>query len=121
MGIPDDVFKILNSADCKDSKNELGSLVDEIMSRMDSSKDTYLKTMKELKRCKDSKSITNEEYKRMREYVRFVLPEGRLTELYITMYLDDFDNFLMLRNSTHAQIEHIAVAQLMKNAIKDRE
>ena len=55
----------------------------------------------------------------MREYVRFVLPEGRMTELYITMYLSDFKRFLFLRNSTHAQIEHIAVAQLMKKTLED--
>ena len=41
-------------------------------------------------------TLTNDEYKRMREYVRFILPEGRLTELYITMYLDDLDNFLII-------------------------
>ena len=34
--------------------------------------------MKELKKCKTEKTMTNDEYKRMREYVRFILPEGRL-------------------------------------------
>tara|TARA_B100000579_G_C22837656_1_gene859714 strand:+ start:1029 stop:2006 length:978 start_codon:yes stop_codon:yes gene_type:complete len=119
VGIPSDIIEILDLADCKDSENKLGCLVDEIMSRMDASKETYLKTMKELKRCKDNSSITNADYKRMREYVRFVLPEGRLTELYITMYLDDLDNFIMLRNSAHAQVEHIAVAQLMKRTLEN--
>ena len=74
--------------------------------------------MKELKRCKLNKFISNDEYKRMREYVRFILPEGRLTELYISMYLDDLNNFFMLRNSSHAQMEHIAIAQLMKKTLK---
>lgn len=119
IGIPSDISNILKSAD-SNGENNMVSLTEKMMSIMDENKSHYLSMMKELKRCKTNSLITNNEYKRMREYVRFILPEGRLTELYISMYLDDLDNFLMLRNSTHAQIEHIAVAQLMKEAIKDK-
>ena len=117
IGIPNDIFAMLDRVDSK-GDNSIGDLLDDMMSKMDRSKENYLKTMKELKRCKDLKFITNDDYKRMREYVRFVLPEGRMTELYITMYLTDFKRFLFLRNSTHAQIEHIAVAQLMKKELE---
>ncbi len=86
---------------------------------MKSSKSKYLKIMKELKRCKTDKVLTNEEYKRMREYARFILPEGRMTELYVSMYMDDFYHYLKLRDSSHAQIEHIALAQLMKKSLKN--
>ena len=119
VGIPSDISQILKSAD-SNGENSMVSLTEKMMDIMDENKTHYLSMMKELKRCKTNKLITNDEYKRMREYVRFILPEGRLTELYISMYLDDLDNFLMLRNSSHAQIEHIAVAQLMKEVIKDK-
>ena len=87
--------------------------------KMDSSKQSYLKMMKELKRCKTKKFLSNSDYKRMREYVRFILPEGRMTELYITFYMPDFKNFLMLRNSDHAQIEHIWIAQEMEKVLNN--
>lgn len=119
VGIPLDISKILKSAD-SNGENSMVSLTEEMMNIMDKNKSHYLSMMKELKRCQTNSLITNDEYKRMREYVRFILPEGRLTELYISMYLDDLDNFLMLRNSSHAQTEHIAVAQLMKEVLKDK-
>ena len=116
VSVPSDIFKILEPLE-NNSQTNMVSLIEKMMENMESSKEHYLMMMKELKFCKTNKFISNDEYKRMREYVRFILPEGRLTELYITMYLDDLDNFLMLRNSTHAQVEHIAVAQLMKKEL----
>lgn len=86
---------------------------------MDSSRKIYLSYMKELKQRKDDESITNDEYKRMREYVRFILPEGRMTELYVSFYLDHFEHYLKLRNSKHAQIEHIWIAQQMELELKE--
>lgn len=77
--------------------------------------------MKEAKSAKDAKTITNDEYKRFREFARYVLPEGRMTELYITFYLPDFLHYLQLRDSSHAQVEHIHVAQLMKKALNQRK
>jgi len=119
VGIPEDISEILKSSN-SNGENDMTSLTEKMIDIMDESKTHYLSMMKELKGCKTNGFITNDEYKRMREYVRFILPEGRLTELYISMYLDDLDNFLMLRNSSHAQIEHIAVAQLMKEVLKDK-
>ena len=118
ISIPDDIIAILDKADSGSKENSIDSLVDEILCKMNDSKEVYLETMKELKRCKTEKIITNDEYKRMREYVRFVLPEGRMTELYITFYMPDFRNFIMLRDSAHAQIEHIWIAQRMKKTLE---
>lgn len=118
IGIPTDIVSLLEQTSLN-GENRLDALMKDMTGNMESSKLVYLSTMKELKRCKDEKLMSNDEYKRMREYVRFILPEGRLTELYITMYLDDLDNFLMLRNSEHAQLEHIAVAQLMKKTLNE--
>jgi len=81
----------------------------------------YRLAMKKAKIAKDSGSITNKEYKRLREFARFVLPEGRMTELYITYYLDDFyNNYLLLRDSEHAQTEHIWIAQEMRRVLGHR-
>lgn len=116
VSIPTDIFKMLEPIENSKDTN-ITYLIEGMIDNMENSKSHYLKMMKELKNCKTKGIIDNDQYKRMREYVRFILPEGRLTELYITMYLDDLDNFLMLRNSSHAQIEHIAVAQLMKKEL----
>ena len=123
--IPNDIKQIINSVHQKSldlDVNELSSLdklIHDMSYDMKSSKSKYLKTMKELKRCKTEKFLTNTEYKRMREYARFILPEGRMTELYVSMYMNDFEHFLKLRDSSHAQIEHIALAQLMKKSLKN--
>lgn len=73
------------------------------------------------KEAKKHEIISNDEYKRFREFIRFCLPEGRLTELYVTYYLDDFyNNYLPLRNSKHAQLEHVWVAQKMQETLETR-
>lgn len=94
--------------------------LDEMFENMSSSKSIYLNMMKSLKQNKDNGNITNEEYKRMREYVRFILPEGRMTELYITFYLDDFNHFLKLRKTSHAQSEHIWIAREMEKKLENK-
>ena len=42
-----------------------------------------------------------------------------MTSLYITFYIDDFKRYLNLRNSAHAQVEHMWVAQEMSRALTD--
>lgn len=122
---PNDIKKITKSAyqmglkSGVDELSSLSALIDDMSNDMKSSKSKYLKVMKELKKCKTDEVLTNEEYKRMREYARFILPEGRMTELYVSMYMDDFYHYLKLRDSSHAQLEHIALAQLMKKSLKN--
>jgi thymidylate synthase ThyX len=81
--------------------------------------DVYNSFMNKAKAAKKEKIISNSEYKRFREFARFVLPEGRYTELYITFYENDFKGFLKLRNSSHAQTEHIWIAQKMKKTLEN--
>lgn len=81
---------------------------------------SYSWVMCEAKSAKVANIISNDEYKRFREFARYILPEGRMTELYATFYLPDFLHYLQLRDSNHAQIEHIHVAQLMKKTINDK-
>lgn len=77
----------------------------------------YESLMLDAKNSKNKDLITNDEYKRLREVARYILPEGRMTELYVTFYLDDFKSYLILRNSPHAQVEHIWIAQEMKKEL----
>lgn len=81
---------------------------------------TYSFQMRESKKAKAEGRITNEEYKRFREFARYVLPEGRMTELYCTFYLPDFIHYLQLRDSSHAQTEHIYIAQQMKKSLNSK-
>ena len=81
---------------------------------------TYDSQMQLSKKAKAEGKITNEEYKRFREFARYILPEGRMTELYCTFYLPDFIHYLQLRDSSHAQVEHIYVAQQMKKSLNGK-
>ena len=81
---------------------------------------TYDSQMQLSKKAKSEGKITNEEYKRFREFARYILPEGRMTELYCTFYLPDFVHYLQLRDSSHAQTEHVYVAQQMKKSLNGK-
>ena len=111
--VPKDILEILLNAGFKH--------FDDYSDSTEKSSEVYIKIMKSLRTLRDDSGITNDEYKRCREFFRFCLPEGRMTELYITFYLDDFDNFLKLRNSPHAQIEHIWIAQQMKKKLENKK
>jgi flavin-dependent thymidylate synthase len=95
------------------------ALYDKYQESTDTSIEEYRALMSDAKLAVVSGTISGDDYKRIRETARYVLPEGRLTELYVTFYLDDFDNYLYLRNSPDAQTEHIWVAQRMLNTLND--
>lgn len=110
VGVPTDCQEISDKAELKIEKLfDCGNFANE----------EYLHFMKNAKIAKDCGKISNMEYKRLREFSRFVLPEGRLTEFYATFYLSDFlGNYKKLRDSSHAQIEHIWIAQEMNKTLK---
>ena len=110
---PDDVREIIGKAGVDVGMLDLERSVDSIV-------DQYSTVMLGLKEAKKAGKITNIEYKRARECVRFALPEGRMTELYITYYLSDFyGNYKKLRDSSHAQTEHIWIAQEMHRVLEE--
>lgn len=111
FAIPKDVKDISNRVDYLDSSFQKMNF------SMEENRKDYLEIMKQLKMAQNNEIINNDEYKRLREVTRFMLPEGRMTELYVSMYMDDFFHYLKLRDSSHAQLEHIALAQLMKKAL----
>lgn len=100
-------------------KSDLLSKDKDLRERAEDTRVFYLSFMKDIFLKKKEGLIANDEYKRLREYVRFILPEGRMTELYVTFYKNDFEHFLKLRNSSHTQPEHIYIAQLMKERLEE--
>lgn len=62
--------------------------------------------------------ISNDEFKRLREFFRGVLPQNNMTERVSIMNLRAFCNFIKLRNSPHAQPEIRKVAELMLEQVK---
>jgi len=115
--------ELLNTPqDCQDIAEKMGENLDKYMGSAEACIARYLQFMRKAKTSRDSQVISNDEYKRMREVARFILPEGRMTELYITYYLDDFyDNYLRLRDSEHAQTEHIWIAQEMRKTLEESQ
>lgn len=104
--------------DCQEIFEKCGYSLSEYLNLTIPIIETYEKFMIDAKTSRDNGMITNDEYKRAREFARFILPEGRMTELYVTYYLDDFiNNYLPLRDSIHAQDEHIWVAEEMKKTL----
>lgn len=67
---------------------------------------------------KDAGTITNDEYKRFREFMRGMLPQHNMTERVTTINLRSLANFFKLRLSEHAQPEIRDVAQKMLAAVK---
>lgn len=106
--------------DCQRIVDKFGENMDSFLKLSEKMTKEYLEFMLKAKQAKDDGVISNNEYKRVREVSRFILPEGRMTELYITYYLDDFyGNYVKLRNSEHAQTEHIWIAQQMEESLEE--
>jgi flavin-dependent thymidylate synthase len=111
---------LMPGQDCINIFNKAEINMDSYLKFAEASMQEYSITMAKAKKAKDDGRISNEEYKRLREFARFILPEGRMTELYITYYLNDFyDNYLPLRDSEHAQMEHIWIAQEMRRVLEN--
>jgi thymidylate synthase ThyX len=106
--------------DCSKIASKIGLDLKEYLDSTNIVIDNYEKAMSAAKEAKGKDLISNEEYKRFREFARFILPEGRMTEMYVTFYLDDFyNNYLPLRNSSHAQTEHIWISQQMQRTLEE--
>jgi len=80
----------------------------------------YSEALEFLKENEKSGNITNQEYKRCREFLRGVLPQNNMTERVTTMNLRSFANFIKLRLSEHAQPEICTVASLMLEEVKEK-
>lgn len=119
VSLYDDIISICQKMD-PDNQDHLIMSVRHSFRKEQQSVIDYRSLMDEAKESKRANKISNEEYKRFREFARYILPEGRMTELYCTFYLPDFVHYLQLRDSSHAQTEHVYVAQQMKKSLNGK-
>ena len=83
--------------------------------------DSYKKLMESAKEAKAIGSITNDQYKRYREFMRGMLPQHNMTERVSIMNLRSFANFYKLRSKPDAQPEIRIVAEKMLKAIEENK
>jgi len=79
----------------------------------------YQKVMLSFKMATKDSLISKEQYKRLREFYRGVLPQHNMTERVTVMNLRSFANYQKLRNSEYAQPEIKDVAQKMLKAVEE--
>jgi thymidylate synthase (FAD) len=75
--------------------------------------DFYEGTLQILKTAEGLGNLTNDQFKRMREFYRGVLPQNNMTERVTVINLRSWANFQKQRNSPKAQDEIRLVARLM--------
>jgi thymidylate synthase (FAD) len=112
LKIPKDIEDLLSSP------GDISYLID-YESICQDANDIYQATMQIFKEKKDSGQFTNEQYKRLREFFRGMLPQHNMTERVTVMNLRSFSNYMKLRNSSYAQPEIKEVAQLMLKAVEE--
>lgn len=115
--IPPDVIEILNKV-CP----SYAPLVEQKYNALcEEANSFYRKILANAKDSEDKNRLTNDEYKRVREVIRGVLPQANMTERVITLNLRSFANFQKLRNSPHAQKEIRQIAQAMLDCVKQQQ
>lgn len=108
---PDDVKEIMNKVQKLDMIKEYNTICEH-------ANWFYNDMLSDLKVDEKDGKITNNEYKRLREFFRGVLPQNNMTERVSIMNLRAFANFIKLRLSPHAQPEIREVARQMLEAVK---
>ena len=113
-GLPQDCVDIMNKIN--PSVGDLAAIqYDEICK---SANKWYKYQLTTLKEAEKQGKIDNNEYKRVREMMRCVLPVAGMVERTTVMNLRSFANYQRLRNSPHAQPEIREVARLMLEAVE---
>lgn len=92
--------------------------IDEYTILCETANNFYQSLIQSLKIQEKTGSITNPEFKRLREFFRGVLPQHNMTERVSIMNLRSFANFIKLRLSTHAQPEIREAARQMLEAVE---
>jgi thymidylate synthase ThyX len=126
LNIPEDVENITKKvklADIIELDNGniiygLDDILDRYYSVCEFANSSYSQIVDVLKDSEKNGTITNKEFKRLREFYRGMLPQHNMTERVTTMNLRSFANFQKLRNSEHAQPEIKLVAKLMLEQVK---
>jgi len=109
--IPEDVNLILNKCAMQFVAKDYYNICSEANS-------SYRQAINQLKTMENTKIITNNDFKRVREVLRGQLPTSGLTERTSIMNLRSFANYQKQRNSEYAQPEIKRVAELMLEEVK---
>lgn len=117
--MPNEFYKIPKDIEDLLSEERFISYLIEYESICQDANDIYQATMQIFKENKDSGKFTNEQYKRLREFFRGMLPQHNMTERVTVMNLRSFANYQKLRNSSYAQPEIKEVAELMLKAVEE--
>lgn len=110
---PADVVQILDKISSSNTE------VEEFDKMMQLQHDYYRKSLSAAKNAEKEGTITNDEYKRVREVYRGVLGTATMTERTTTINLRSFANFVRLRTDKHAQFEIQVLAHKMLKCVED--
>lgn len=123
--VPDDIIGIIEKMPDRQREVNTGlilkgqyDLFEEYYHTCELANNLYQAAMILAKEAKSTNVITNDEYKRFREFYRGILPQNNLTERVTIFNLRSFANYMKLRNSPHAQPEIRQVAKLMLEEVK---
>lgn len=117
LNMPEDVFTIITKSSSEAKAMVLKSQYNKLCEDANS---FYKDILDLVKGAEKAGSISNPEYKRVREKIRDVLPQGNMTERVTTINLRSFANYQKLRNSPYAQVEIKSIAELMVKAVRDK-
>lgn len=111
LEVPEDVKNILD-------KTKSNKFVDIYNTLCKEANLLYNACMTDFKSQKQAGTITNDEYKRLREFYRGMLPQHNMTERVTIMNLRSFANYYRLRAKPNAQKEIQHIAEQMHFLIK---
>jgi flavin-dependent thymidylate synthase len=106
--LPDDVLKLLERVGCSDRYTQI--CVD--------ANTFYQAQIGHFKTLKEQGLLGDNEFKRLRETFRGVLPQNNMTERTTCINLRSFANFQKQRNDVHAALEMQDIAQKMLNEVE---
>jgi flavin-dependent thymidylate synthase len=113
LSVPDDIFEIADKVGDISIEKEYSDLCA-------TANDWYRDKVELFRSYEKIGTITNGEFKRLREFFRGVLPLNNMTERVTVTNLRSFANYYKLRSSPHAQPEIQKIANLMLSKIKNR-
>jgi flavin-dependent thymidylate synthase len=111
LEVPQDVFDILANVPSGNKR------IAEYSSLCLASNMWYQETITKLRKDRDEGHVTADQFKRVREFFRGVLPQHNMTERVTLMNLRSWANFYKLRSKPDAQPEIQTVANLMHEEI----
>jgi hypothetical protein len=79
--------------------------------------DEYYRSIKSSRRAERGGAISSDEHDRLKEVAGYILPEGRMVELYVSFYIDDFTEHLETIDSANTQLEHQWITMEMRKSL----